>query len=244
MSGLIGMFIEGIPVSVQIITEILLILIGAVECFAGFKTRKAMIAVWGFFLGAAIGVAVGIAFGSSAVSVCASLILGVGVAVLAYKFYLAGVFLLTGTLTYLAALLLSQSYIIAIAPAVAAGVLSVLFVRPVIIVSTSISGAAVLSVAAWMMIGMNPDNFHIPMVLIYVLMIIVAAAGVMCQFLTTSPSKRKVVGTPVKASKTLTFSERRYPGMQHAYRNFCIKCGNEIADQGTKCPKCGFEITD
>ena len=36
------------------------LIIGAVECFAGFKIMKAMMAIWAFFIGAVPGVIIGV----------------------------------------------------------------------------------------------------------------------------------------------------------------------------------------
>ena len=60
MAEVIRMFVGGIPNSIKITAEVVLILIGALECFAGFKTMKIMIAVWGFFFGAVVGTIIGI----------------------------------------------------------------------------------------------------------------------------------------------------------------------------------------
>ena len=38
--------------------------------------------------------------------------------------------------------------------------------------------------------------------------------------------------------------EKKYPGFQKAFRNFCIKCGYDMSDLGGKCPRCGFDFDE
>lgn len=244
MPEIIGSFTGTAPVGALIAAEIAVILLGALECFAGFKTIKVMRYVWTFLLGVTIGTAIGTAMGSVSVGVFVSVLLGIAIALVSYRLYPAGVFILIATLTYFAAFLICRAYVISVFPAVTAGALAVIFKKPVIIAATSFSGSVLLAVSSWMLIDMNSGTFYIPIALIYVLIVFAAVMGMLCQYVTVVRPIKMGRSRSYHSRNEISFSERRYPGMQRAYRNFCIKCGTELIGPDLKCPRCGFEITD
>lgn len=220
------------------------LVIGAIECFAGFKIMKAMLGICGFFIGSMIGVIIGVTSGSVTLGIIFVVILGVGIAVLAYKLYLAGVFILTAFMAAAAVYLMCMNVIMTLFIAVLAGAVSVFFVKPAVVVVTAFSGARIVLASAYMVmqvgIGENP-------VITAVLWMIIALAGIACQYVTTQKSKsgRMRADSFFKSvNPSMTFSERKYPGMQRAYRNFCIKCGCELAGYASRCPRCGFDFDD
>lgn len=218
------------------------LIIGAVECFAGFKVMKAMMAVWGFFIGAIIGVVIGMAAKSIGFGVASAVILGCVSAILSFKLYLAGIFILTAFLTAVALYIVFENIFIALLFAVGVGTVAVFFVKPVVIATTSISGAGIILSSAYiiMNLGMNAS----PIVTV-ILWIPIALSGIAVQYITTQKTKgKKIKVLANSANSSATFSERKYPGMQRAYRNFCIKCGCELFGSTEKCPRCGYCFDD
>ena len=217
------------------------LIIGAVECFAGFKIMKAMLAIWGFFIGAILGVIVGVLSQNTILGLISVIVFGVILAVLSFKFYVAGVFILTAFLSTIAIYIICQKIFIALPLGIIIGVLAIYFVKPVVIISTAISGAEVMLSSACLMMNLTESRF-----ITSVLWIPIALLGIIVQFITT----RKINGdTDMKSSFSApdspeTFNERKYPGMQKAYRNFCIECGYELSGTTNICPRCGLRCDD
>ncbi len=216
------------------------LVIGAVECFAGFKIMKAMMVIWGFFIGAIIGVVVGVTAKSTILGFIVVVAFGIGLAVLFYKLYLAGIFILTAFLTTIALYIMFENIIIALPFAVAVGVLAICFVKPVVIITTSISGAGTILSSAYLMMGLGLNANPIATTVLWIPM---ALAGIVVQHVTTQKVKDEKLDAKARLrvpDQSLTFSEKKYPGMQRAYRNFCIKCGCELLGTPDKCPRCGY----
>jgi len=224
------------------------LVIGAVECFAGFKIMKAMMAIWGFFIGAMLGVVVGVLAESTALGVILVIVFGVTLAVLSFKFYLAGIFILTAFLTTIALYIMFENIFVALLLAIGVGVLAIYFVKPVVIITTAVSGAGIIISSAYLMMmrnevfSLNPEP-----VATVILWIPIALVGIAVQYITTQKIKGDKLGvkSPLRSpNPSMTFSERKYPGMQRAYRNFCIKCGCELFGTTDKCPRCGYTYND
>ena len=220
------------------------LIIGAIECFAGFKIMKAMMAIWGFFIGAMLGVVIGVLADSTALGVILVIVFGVTLAVLSFKFYLAGIFILTAFLTTIALYIMFESIFIALLLAIGVGILAIYFVKPVVIVTTAISGAGIILSSAYLMMDLCMNGSPVVTVILW---IPIALAGIAVQYITTQKIKGDKLGvkSPLKSpNPSMTFSERKYPGMQRAYRNFCIKCGCELFGTTNKCPRCGYTYDD
>jgi hypothetical protein len=221
------------------------LIIGAVECFAGFKIMKAMLIIWGFFIGAIIGVAVWGVSNSIALGVILVLLVGIGFAMLSYKLYLVGIFMLIASLTAVTMVyLISATIWIALMLAVPLGILAVCFVKPVVIITTSISGAGIILSSAYVMMNLGLNVNYVVTVFLW---IPIALAGIACQCITTENTTTAKSGVKLQmqpSNQSSTFSERKYPGIQRAYRNFCIKCGCELLGTSETCPRCGFSFED
>lgn len=220
------------------------LVIGAVECFAGFKIMKVMLAIWGFFIGAMLGVIIGVAAQNTILGFAAVIIIGTALAVLSFKLYLAGIFILTAFLTAVALYIMLENIFIAVLFAVLIGALSVFFVKPVVIITTAISGAGIILSSAYLMmdLGMNGNP-----IVTTILWIPIALTGIFVQYITTQKIKGEKLGVKTalrSPNPSMTFSERKYPGMQRSYRNFCIKCGYELFGNTNKCPRCGYSYDD
>lgn len=235
--------IEGVESMVRLLACVSLI-IGAVECFAGFKIMKIMMAVWGFFIGAFVGVVIGLIADSMAMGVVMIIFIGLALAILSFKLYIAGIFIFTAFMSGVAVYLIFESFVVSAWIGIAIGVLAVFFVKPVVIVTTAISGAGSIVSSAYMMMNLGLDENRMTTTLLW---IPIALAGIVVQFITTQKIKGTNMGISTymkSANPSMTFSERKYPGMQRAYRNFCIKCGCELFDGVSKCPRCGYSYDD
>lgn len=145
------------------------LIIGIIQCFFGYKWLRFALAVSGFMTGAVIGSIVGLIGGlnsTDSVSDVVNMIIAVMVifgiigAVISYKVYKLGVFLIGFSGVYLISLLTSlagrlmsgndsiaAAFVTALIPAVVAGVLMVKFTKPLIIIYTGISGAYTAAVS-------------------------------------------------------------------------------------------------
>ena len=224
--------------------ECISLILGAVECFARFKIMKATLSIWGLIIGAALGVLIGVSADNTILGFMFVLLFGIGLAVLSFKLYLAGIFILTAFLSTVAIYILFENLFIALLIAAIVGILAIYFVKPVVIVTTSFSGAGIILSSAYIImdLGVNANP-----IITAILWIPMALAGIGCQYITTQSSKNERSG--IRFSQRLpnpsrTFSERKYPGMQRAYRNFCINCGCELFGITGKCPRCGFSFDD
>lgn len=220
------------------------LMIGAVECFAGFKIMKVMTAIWGFFLGAATGVGVAVLTGSPVLGVATVVILGTLIAVLSFKLYLAGVFIMTALLAAATFFIISQNAFTAILLGVCVGAVAVFFVKPLVICTTAISGAGTILSSAYAIMSLQMSESPVVTVILW---IPIALSGIAVQYVTTRrirAEKSAVAAQAYSPAAAPTFSERKYPGMQRAYRNFCIKCGCELFAAAGKCPRCGYDCDD
>jgi hypothetical protein len=124
------------------------IVLGAIECFFGYRIFKIILGITGFLVGAFLGVILASASSQSQVIVLlAGLVGGIVGAVLAVVFYFIGIFLIGAVvgavLGYVLFGLIStnpQSVVILIL-AVIAGIVAVIFQKFMIIVSTAFGGA-------------------------------------------------------------------------------------------------------
>lgn len=220
------------------------LVIGAVECFAGFKIMKAMMVIWGFFIGAMLGVVVGVASDSTVLGVISVIAFGAALAALSFKLYLAGVFVLITFLSATALYIMFENIFVAVLIGAFAGVSAMFFVKPVVIATTSVSGAGIILSSAYLMMNLAMKESRIITVILWVP---IALAGIAVQYITTQ--KVNNVKQGVKASSgsleaAATFSERKYPGMQRAYRNFCTQCGCELFGNVNQCQRCGYRYDD
>ena len=161
---------------------------GLFQCFFGYRFVKFWITLIGFILGFAAGLGVSSLFIESrviryAVCVAAGMLIGF----LSFKLYKAGVFIfigLIGALICAAALYSSELPYYIILPVclivfIVCGILAVKFQKPVIIVITSVSGAAVTSRALTSMVDELGSVSYYPLLVFLGF----AAAGILLQFI-------------------------------------------------------------
>jgi hypothetical protein len=137
-----------LPVSIINLFFGIAILIGALECFFGYRVFKTVLGLIGFLAGAILGAVIGYSLsGNRIVSILAGILGGFIGAGLLVTLYFVGVFvigaLLGGILAEMLFTLFSRSSVpvVIVVLAVIGGVLAVIFQKFMIIVSTSFSGA-------------------------------------------------------------------------------------------------------
>lgn len=164
--------------------------------FGGYRLLKFWVTLAGFVIGAILGVIAGVLLGAET-----KMLIGVVVAAgfifacLAYSFFKAGIFLFLGVIGYVAATNLLGSLtggetawgLIAagVAAGLLAGVAAVSFVRPVVIIVTSFSGASTLVSTICPLLGF--ESFSI----IMIATIVLGLFGMIWQFVTTTSEKKK-----------------------------------------------------
>lgn len=225
-----------------VVVSLLALTLGALECFAGYKTMRVMIGFWGLFVGAIAGVAAGILCTGVIIPTILAIVCGLGLAVISYKFYNVGMFTVVAALAFLSFYLLTESVVISAVTAVLVGAAAIVFTDIVVIIATSVSGGALIAVSACMLFD---SSFDIQLYVMYMVWVFMAVSGMICQHLTSGVKAFKIgMNIRRKNKNTLSYSERRYPGLQRAYRNFCINCGYELTGEDLKCPRCRYEIKD
>lgn len=128
------------------------------NCFLGYRLRKFWMALLGFLIGAFAGFAIASVFTNTGwILLAATLGSGIVLAFLAFRLYLFGVFLYTVFVGYgfVVGLIGHDrwwSLMLCVAAALVIGILAVKFVRPVIILTTAVSGGftAVNQILGWL----------------------------------------------------------------------------------------------
>ena len=129
------------------------ILVGAVQCFFGYRLFKIILGLTGFLLGGALGGAVGYAIWPQEVAALAACLVGgiIGAAVLV-GLYFIGVFLIGALLggvlgqVFFAAAEINPQPVVMLIVAVIVGVVALIFQRLMVIVSTGFGGAWIVVV--------------------------------------------------------------------------------------------------
>lgn len=178
-----------------VIGTVISVAIAVCTLFWGYKLLKFWVSLAGFVIGAVLGVIAGVVL-QAEISVIIGAVIAAGIifACLSFFFYKAGVFLLVGiivyglvtTLIYGAVGVEMAWWIVAIgvAAGIAAGILAVKFIRPMVIMSTSINGGATLAFTICPLLGI--ESYAVMLITTAVL----AFMGLMWQFHTTSSGKR------------------------------------------------------
>ena len=173
--------------TVMLVLSAILSLVG---CFFGYKLMRVGMTLAGFVAGAVFGGWLALHFtGIALFALIAALVLGVLLAVLANRIYLAGVFLFCGWMSYsvLAAVFGTGGGLFALHLVIAAviGVLAVNFVRPVVIVSTPLGGG--FEGVATLFVLCDVQNMPVQLTI----GALVALAGVMLQLSTTKKGEHR-----------------------------------------------------
>ena len=181
-----------------VIIPVICLVMALLQCFFGYKLVRFWISLFGFLIGFLLGFFISAHFMGEMGLVQVLIGAGAGVifGLLAYKIYLAGVFVFCFVLAFAAMACIPWpaddlwnvlSVIICIAVGVLAGVLAVRFSRPLLILITGICGAWNAMNAAmtiWPQLPLQDQNIRL------IITALVALVGVLVQFLTTRNSRR------------------------------------------------------
>ena len=156
------------------IVNIVAVLIGLMSCFFGYKLNKTLIAIMGLIIGFNLGIA------DQTIIYIVSAIIALLFGFISYNLYLVGIFLLCAITVYSLCnnlgLESNIQTIISVISGIIAGILGVKFTRPLMIISTSLGGASLITENAF-----NLFNFQNNILSIIVL-IIIAVLGMSYQF--------------------------------------------------------------
>lgn len=166
------------------------------NCFFGYRLMKVWISIIGFLCGFCGGYAAMIRLlpGRTGICILTAILIGLLVGLAAYKVYLLGVFLLCGGITMAAVwLFMSAAWpgleewiflVVSLLAGALAGVLAVMFSKPVIILSTGISGGLSAGLMILEVLGIvNPTAG-------WAVCAVLAACGVATQFFTSKKHRR------------------------------------------------------
>jgi hypothetical protein len=183
-------------------------LFGALMCFSGYRLFLFLLPIWGFFFGLVLGAqSMQALFGTGFLSTISSWVVGFVVgaifALLSYLFYFVAVAVIAGSLGYMAGVGLMLAFglemgflvwLIGIVAAIAMVFVTMYFnlQKWVIIIATSLAGAAVVFGAYFAMFNPYPNLLENPIKaylnaspVLMILAIVLAAAGIVFQFRST-----------------------------------------------------------
>lgn len=174
----------------QAIVICVALLVGAVQCFFGYKLFRVMTAIIGFIVGGIIGAALGYVMLEEVGMFLGLLVLGILGALLAYTLYKVGVFIICfgagAVLGLLLAMMMDDSSMMAPFMTIVGlvfGVIGVILTKPLIILSTGVGGGMSMGLA----LAMAFSNMQVGIFLGVVLSIV----GILFQFYT---DKKAVAG--------------------------------------------------
>lgn len=160
----VTIFSNFMPENMGWLAIVFALILAAVSGLFGYKLMRFFIGVSGLALGFVVGYTLTAHFTSNVwIALLIGLIAGIVICMLAFKLYIAGVFILTAFMTASAVDTLIQSnawwaWVLAIAAGILVGIIATKFIRPVVILSTSLSaGVNIVSiVAAGILNNTNP----------------------------------------------------------------------------------------
>lgn len=192
----ISSYIDGIDTSYKIIATAVSLIIALLGCFFGFKLSKLFMSLTGLLVGAIAGGAIGTAFLNASGSMIAvyALIGAIILAILAYRIYQAGIFVLCFGLSFMAAASILPftgdiQFFLSVVVGFIVGSLALKFIRPVIIITSAVvcgSSAAGCLTALGQLMHMDYLSSY-PLLLTAGFIIL----GILVQFFTTSGGRHK-----------------------------------------------------
>lgn len=178
------------------IVGILLLLVGALECFWGYSIFKIQVGIVCFLAGLGIGyVGVYRAFGNWIAALVVGIVLAIVLCVLAVKIFNAGVFLFVGFFAFFISEMLLATYWehsiwLSLIIAVAAGIIGMFLAKPFIIIFSAIGGGGIAARGIYILLGSLLGAQSWIYVASWVIGAVLAVLGAILQF-------RKNRNTPV-----------------------------------------------
>ncbi len=165
----------------QTFVLIVTLIIGLLACFMGYRLNRVVVMIVGFYFGYQLGIAFlpQIISDSSLIPI-ASIVVGIIVGYMAFSMYLLGIFILCFMLAYdICDSFIEMEMLKVIIGAVAgviAGVIGVNFVRPIMIILTSLIGGFLITRAGLELLSISNNIIYISLGLV------LAFLGAMAQF--------------------------------------------------------------
>lgn len=187
-------YLSNIDTTYKMIGTTISLVIALLGCFFGYKLSKLFMSLTGFFIGAIVGGILGIKFFnfSGGAAILCALGGAVLLALMAYKIYQTGIFILCFGLAFMAGASLLPftgdiQFFLSVVAGFIVGILALKFIRPVIIITSALvcgSSAAglLLSLSTYMDVNFLSRLSAYPVLLT----IVVCLLGMLVQFLTTS----------------------------------------------------------
>lgn len=185
-------FFTDLNSSVKVLGGAVTLVLALLVCFFGYKFAKIFMSITGFLAGAVIGLTVSIQIldAGGILTVIVTLLGGIILSLLAYRIYVAGIFILCFMLAFFAAAALLPfsgdiQFFLATLTGFIIGSLSIKFIRPVIIIMSALSGGTVAAgLTSTILEFMNVHTFS--SLSSGAITIIICGLGILVQFLTTS----------------------------------------------------------
>ena len=126
-------------------TKIIDIVLGFISCFFGYRFSKAILSIFGFIIGYKFGMQYLPSYILQPwMNITISIIIGLIAGFISYKLYLIGIFALCATVVYSLCQTIGIDESLRIIIGLTAGIIGVNFTKPLIIVTTSLSGTTLL----------------------------------------------------------------------------------------------------
>lgn len=228
----------------MIVFAVAALIIGTTECFVGYKSIKELPWLMGFVAGASLGVAIGFVVHNSIIGVILFFAIGIVTALLSICWKSVGILCTSLCFGTVAASIVFQDIIFGITAGFICLLFTMFFYKIGSVISSSLFGSSLIIFSALQIMNIS-NNGIIRIIFCIVIWIAATFVGSICQFLTTfydDFDQRNIIDTIKDYNESESFSQKRYPGLQRAYRNYCIKCGYDVSDLGGKCPRCGFDF--
>ncbi|MBX4270627.1 TM7S3/TM198-like domain-containing protein [Clostridium estertheticum] len=190
------------------------------QCFLGYKLFKFWVIICGFFtFGIMGGVVINTSSDNAGMAMLIVILSALLGAFIAFKLYKVGIFILCGVMGFLLGYVITQAVTLGIIMALVLGVLSIFFVRPVIIVSTSLSGGLIAGISLAKVLDISSFATSI------IIGILFAIFGMVVQFATNK--KISNVNEDNSQNNTLIVSSIKESSMKSS-SNFFAKVKNKI----------------
>lgn len=190
----VSQYIADIDSTYKIIGAVISLVISLLGCFFGYKLSRLFMSLTGLLVGAALGGIISVRFLEVSGPVTALCCLGGAIllALLSYRIYQAGIFVLCFGLSFMAAASLFPftgdiQFFLSVVTGFSVGLLALRFIRPVIIITSAIvcgSSAAGLSIIVCQYLGifsLSPYSMILTPLMILL--------GILVQFMTTASSR-------------------------------------------------------
>lgn len=163
------------------IVNIITLIAAVITCFFGYRLNKTLIAVMGLIIGFNLGLTyLPNVITDQTIIYVVSAVIAILAGLISYNLYLVGVFLLCAIAVYILCENLGLDSniqtLVGMLAGLIAGILGVKFTRPLMIISTSLGGASLLTNTAFTLFNFQNDALS------FIIIIVIAILGMLYQF--------------------------------------------------------------